>query len=560
MTEWDYYTDLLVVGSGGGLAGAVTAAKRGLDTLVVEKEDLIGGSTAMSGGVVWLPHNPLMVELGISDSVDQGLEYFESVVGPPTPASSLARRRAYIEEGSRMVEMLRGLGVRFVPCAGYSDYYAGVRGYHGGVAESRAIACEYFDAHRLGPWEHKLRASFTGGVVVYTHESSRAQLVLRTPEGRRVAARVLQRTLAGRLKRQARLCNGGALVGSLLEVLLSYGVPVWTAAKLVEIVAADGRVLGAVVEHEGRRVRVRARGGVLLNAGGFSHNRTMRERYSGQQPNSSRWTTSNPGDTGEVMQLAMGLGAAVDLMDEAWWIPTAIRSDGSPVFVNGERCKPGSIMVDSGGNRYFNEALPYMEAVQRMYQRDRTVPSLPSWFIMDSRYRRRYPLSFRRPGISPKKLKTRDFTVKAPTLEALAVACGIDARGLEATVERFNEYARRGVDDDFRRGEGAHERWYGDDANRPNPCLGPIDRPPFYAVALYPGDVGTSGGLICDDRSRVLDEAGDPIPGLYASGNTTASVMGRTYPGPGASIGASLIFAYIAAQDVADRCAAAAAP
>nr|MDA8045250.1 FAD-binding protein [Actinomycetota bacterium] len=260
-----------------------------------------------------------------------------------------------------------------------------------------------------------------------------------------------------------------------------------------------------------------------------------------------------PGDTGEVMALAMGLGAGVDLMDEAWWIPTAIRADGSPVFVNGERAKPGSIMVDSAGKRYFNEAMSYMEAVQRMYQRDREVPAVPSWYIMDRRCRHRYPLSFRRPGLSPQKLKTRDFTIKARTLPELAAACGIDAAGLQATVERFNRFAARGVDEDFHRGEGDHERWYGDDANRPNPCLGPIDKPPFYAIALYPGDVGTSGGLLCDERSRVLDRAGVPIPGLYASGNITASVMGRTYPGPGASIGASLIFAYIAAEDVADR-------
>src|ERR1039458_202480 len=195
MSEWDYLTDLLVVGSGGGLAGALTAAASGLDTLVVEKEDLIGGSTAMSGGVIWLPNNPLMVEDGVTDSLEQGLEYFESVVGPPTRASSLERRHAYIERGSEMVQLLRQLGLRFLRCEGYSDYYAGVRGYSGGVARGRAIACDYFDARLLGPWQQKLRASFTGGIVVFTHESSRAQLVIRTPEGARVVARIIRMTL-----------------------------------------------------------------------------------------------------------------------------------------------------------------------------------------------------------------------------------------------------------------------------------------------------------------------------------------------------------------------------
>jgi 3-oxosteroid 1-dehydrogenase len=211
------------------------------------------------------------------------------------------------------------------------------------------------------------------------------------------------------------------------------------------------------------------------------------------------------------------------------------------------------MIVDSGGSRYFNEAASYMEAGQRMYERNLTVPAIPSWMIFDSRYRRRYPLAFRRPGLSPAKWKTRDFTIKAPTLEGLAAECGLDAGALRTTVDRFNRFAADGIDIDFHRGEGDHERWYGDAANRPNPCMGPIEQPPFYAVALYPGDVGTSGGLVCDEHSRVLNRAGEPITGLYASGNSTASVMGRTYPGPGASIGASMVFAYIAAKDAIRR-------
>jgi 3-oxosteroid 1-dehydrogenase len=194
-----------------------------------------------------------------------------------------------------------------------------------------------------------------------------------------------------------------------------------------------------------------------------------------------------------------------------------------------------------------------MEAGKRMYERDLTIPAVPSWMIFDGRYRRRYPLAFRRPGFSPKKWKTRDFTVTASTLDALAHACGLDATTLRSTVEHFNRLAAGGDDTDFHRGEGDHERWYGDAANKPNPCLGPLERAPFYAVALYPGDVGTSGGLVCDEHSRVLDGAGQPIVGLYASGNSTASVMGRTYPGPGASIGASMVFAHVAAQHAALR-------
>jgi 3-oxosteroid 1-dehydrogenase len=553
MGNWDSVTDLLVVGSGGGLAAAISTARAGLEALVIEKEDLLGGSTAMSGGVIWLPNNPLMVADGVADSVERGLEYFESVVGPSTPASSVARRRTYMEEGSALIELLQEEGVRFVRDEGYSDYYSGVRGYRGGSARGRAIECGYIDAHELGPWEHRLRGAFTGGVVVFTGESAPAQQMLRTIDGARVALRIVGRTIGGRLRGQARLTNGAALVAFMVKSAVAHGVPVWTGTRLVELVSEQGEVVGAVVERAGKQVRVRARGGVLINAGGFSHNRGLREKYSGQQSNRGEWTHANPGDTGEAIELAMGLGAAVDLMDEAWWIPTALRPNGTRVFVHGERCKPGSIIVDGAGNRYFNEACSYMEAGQRMYERNRTIPAVPSWMIFDARYRRRYPLAFRRPGLSPKKWKTRDFTIRSPTLDTLAAACGLDAATLGSTVERFNGFAAIGDDTDFHRGEGDHERWYGDAANKPNPCLGPIDRAPFYAVALYPGDVGTSGGLICDERSRVLDGQGQPIVGLYASGNSTASVMGRTYPGAGASIGASMVFAHVAAQHAAQR-------
>jgi 3-oxosteroid 1-dehydrogenase len=553
MGNWDHLTDLLVVGSGGGLAAAISTVRAGRDAMVIEKEHLIGGSTAMSGGVIWLPNNPLMVADGVADSVEAGLEYFESVVGPSTPASSSARRTIYIENGSALIELLQEEGVRFIRDEGYSDYYSGVRGYRGGVARGRAIECDYFDAHELGAWEHRLRGAFTGGVVVFTGESARAQQMLRTRDGATVAFRVVRRTIGGRIRREARLTNGAALVASMLKVVLAHSIPVWTGTTLVDLVSEQGEVVGAVVDRAGKRLRVGVRGGVLINAGGFSHNRGLREKHSGQQPNRGEWSHANPGDTGEAIELAMGLGAAVDLMDEAWWIPTALRPNGTRVFVHGERCKPGSIIVDGAGERYFNEACSYMEAGQRMYERDRTTPAVPSWMIFDGRYRRRYPLAFRRPGFSPRRWKTRDFIVRAPTLEALAASCGLDPGGLRATVERFNRLAANGDDTDFHRGEGDHERWYGDAANKPNPCLGPIDRAPFYAVALYPGDVGTSGGLICDEHSRVLDGQGQPIAGLYASGNSTASVMGRTYPGPGASIGASMVFAHVAAQHAAGR-------
>jgi 3-oxosteroid 1-dehydrogenase len=560
MTDWDYLTDLLVVGSGGGLAAALAAATEGFDSLVIEKEDAVGGSTGMSGGVMWLPHNPLMADEGVVDSLELGLEYFDSVVGAPTPASSLERRTAFIEQGAAMVRLLQDEGVHFVRCEGYSDYYAGVPGYRGGLARGRAIECDIFDGRELGPLLPKLRAAFAGGMIILTGEASKAQVMFRSIDGLRFAAKVAWRSVGARLKGEVRLTNGAALVASLLKVLIARSIPLWTGTSLVDLLLEDGQVVGAVVNRGGKQIRVRTRGGVLLNAGGFAHNREMREKYSGGQPNSAEWSHSNPGDTGEVIELAIKVGADTDLMDEAWWIPTTILPDGTRTFVHGERSKPGCIIVDSNGSRYFNETVSYMEAGQRMYQRDKTVGAVPSWFIMDGRFMRRYPIGFKPPMYVPKGWLQSGFLVKADNLADLAASCDMDEGVLRSTVERFNGFAAVGTDDDFHRGEGDHERFWGDATNKPNPCLGPIDKPPFYAIRLYPGDVGTSGGLLCDQYSRVLDKGGDPIPGLYASGNSTASVMGRTYPGAGASIGASMVFAYIASKHATTRAADDASP
>ena len=542
------------------MAASVAAAAEGFDALVIEKEDAVGGSTGMSGGVMWLPNNPLLADEGVADSLELGLEYFDSVVGEPTPASSLARRTAYIEQGAAMVRLLQDEDVHFVHCEGYSDYYAGVPGYRGGLARGRAIECDIFNGGELGPLLPKLRAAFAGGMIILTGEASKAQVMFRSINGLRFAAKVAARSIGARIKGEVRLTNGAALVASLLKVVIARSIPLWTGTSLVDLVLEDGHVVGAVVDRGGKRIRIGTRGGVLLNAGGFAHNREMREKYSGEQPNSAEWSHSNPGDTGEVIELAIKIGADTDLMDEAWWIPTTILPDGTRTFVHGERSKPHCIIVDSEGNRYFNEAVSYMEAGQLMYQRDKIVGAVPSWFIMDSVFMRRYPIGFKPPMYVPKDWLSSGFLIKADSLEDLATACDMDQAVLRSTVDRFNGFAARGIDDDFHRGEGDHERFWGDATQKPNPCLGPIEKPPFYAFRLYPGDVGTSGGLLCDEYSRVLDKGGDPIPGLYAAGNSTASVMGRTYPGAGASIGASMVFAYIASKHATHRSAKAASP
>ncbi|OHV30887.1 MULTISPECIES: FAD-dependent oxidoreductase [Pseudofrankia] len=550
MADSEYTTDVVVVGSGGGLAGALTAAASGLETLVIEKQPMLGGSTAMSGGVLWLPNNPLMQDEGVPDSLEDALAYFDSVVGDVGPASSPERRLAYITEGANMVRFLRERGLRFERCEGYSDYYAQMAGIRGGNARGRSIEPAVTNGKELGPWLEKLMPGMTVamGIVVMTREAATLSMVKRRPRAMRTAARVGTRTAVGRLRRQARLANGAALIAQTLKAALAAGASVRTSTSLVDLIMEDGRVAGVVAHRDGQTVRIHARRAVLLSSGGFARNAQMRQKYS-KQPNDASWTIANPGDTGEAIEAAIHHGAAVDLMDEALWIPASMQPSGRPSMHNGERGKPGSIIVDKGGKRYFNEAVSYMEAGRQMYAHNTDGGSIPSWLIIDSRHRARYLFAFR--AKTPDEWLTSGYLKKADTIEQLAEACGIDPAGLTVTVKRFNTYAEQGNDPDFHRGDGAHERYQGDYGSKPNASLGPLAKPPFYAVEIYPSDVGTSGGLLCDEHARVLDANHDPIPGLYAAGNCTASVMGRTYPGAGASIGGSFVFSYIGMKHAA---------
>jgi 3-oxosteroid 1-dehydrogenase len=545
-------TDVVIVGSGGGLCGAVTAAAQGLETIVIEKLPLVGGSTGMSGGVLWLPNNPLMQAEGVEDSFEEAMEYFDSVVGDAGPASSPQRRAAYVTEGINMVRFLEGQGMRFRRCEGYSDYYSGMRDVRGGSLRGRSIEATAIDAHTLGDWGSRIIPGMGSAVpwTIYTGEVAPAQLMNRSLKSMAIALRVGMRTYLGKLRRQDLLTNGGALIGQTLRAALAERVAIWTETALVDLLVEEGRVAGVVAKRDGQDVTIRARRAVLLSAGGFARNAEMRARY-GRQPSSTSWTIANPGDTGEVIEAAFAHGATGDLMDDAWWIPSGVQADGRPSSFNGERCKPGSIIVDRDGQRFFNEAVSYMEAGQHLYEHNQEGRSIPSWLVIDSRNRRRYMWSFQRAGKTPEEWISSGYMKRAGTLRDLAAECGIDADGLEATVQRFNGFAATGDDLDFHRGEGGHERFQGDPTHKPNPSLGPIDKAPFYAVAIYPGDVGTSGGLLTDEFARVLDADHQPIEGLYAAGNTTASVMGRSYLGAGSSIGASFVFSYIAMKHAA---------
>ncbi|MET8052635.1 FAD-binding protein [Streptosporangium sp. NPDC005286] len=549
---WDYETDFLVVGSGGGLAGAVAAGAAGLDVLVVESSEFIGGSLGVSGGVLWLPDNPIMRRHGLHDSPEAALEHFASVVGDAGPASSDARRHAFITRGADMVRLLEREGVKFVLCEGNSDYYAGIPEIAGAVVNGRAIEADLFDTRRLGELSRRLRPAIAAPLVVRTGEAGALTLFRVSARSLLKAVRVGIRTAAALLQGRRMTSNGGALAARLLEVLQRREVPLWTGTSLEELVRQDDRIVGAVVRRDGAPLRIRARAGVLIASGGFARNAGMRTRYGADRPADGTWSLATPEDTGGPIRLAMDLGAATDLMDEAWWVPVFRKPDGGLGMVLPERFRPGSIIVDGRGERYFNEAESAMEAGRRMYQREaETGTGIPSWLILDNRHRSRYLLGMLPPGLTPKSWIVGGHLKRSSTLAGLAEQCGLSPAMLTATVERFNGFAATGVDEDFHRGRGVHEQSQGDPTHRPNPCLGPLTKAPFYAVQIFPGDVGTSGGLLCDEHSRVLDHDGTPIPGLYATGNATASIMGHAYPAGGASISATCVFAHIAGEHAA---------
>lgn len=560
MAEWDETTDFLVVGSGAGAVGALRADALGKSVLVVEKTDRWGGSTAMSGGVLWMPNNPVMQREGVADSLDSGLDYLDSLVGDVGPASSPQRRLTYLTQGNEMLYFLESEGVEFIRCPGMSDYYAGMRGYRNGSMAGRSLEPRMFDRKKLGAeWSKHVRPGFSPTLNIYTGEGASMQ-VLKTSVGKRTAARVALRTALGKVRGQKLVTNGEALASRILYALLRRKVPVWLNSPVVELITDGERVIGAVVDREGVRLRVRVRDGVLIAVGGFARNLEMREKYAGHVgPMSDQWTSSNPGETGEVLEMAMELGADTDMLDEAWWMPTWMNA-GKPAMAMTTGAKPHAITVDTNGQRFYNEAISYQEAGQRIYaHHQETGAAIPSWMIIDSDHRDSYVFGMCPPGTGHQKWVEAGDWKQADTLEDLARQCGIDAEGLSKTVERFNGFARTGHDEDFHRGEGGWSQFYGDPDQLPNPCLGTIARGPFYAIPIYPGDIGTSGGLMTDEHGRVLRADGSAIDGLFATGNSTASVFGRYYPGAGATVGASAVFAYTAANFIAQAGSAASA-
>ncbi len=561
MTAQEY--DVVVVGSGGaGMVAALTAAHRGLSTIVIEKAPHYGGSTARSGGGVWIPNNEVLKRDGVKDTPEAAHTYLHGIIGDRSVSGVEPERiDTYLERGPEMLSfVLKHTPLKMCWVPRYSDYYPEAPG---GRAGGRSIEPKPFNARKLGPDEAGLEPPYGKvplNVVVMQQDYVRLNQLKRHPRGVARSLKVGARTVWAKATGKNLVGMGRALIGPLRIGLQRAGVPVLLNTALTDLYVEDGVVRGVHVrdtgESESAEPRlIRARRGVILASGGFEHNEQMRVKYQ-RAPITTEWTVGAKANTGDGILAGEKLGAALDLMEDAWWGPT-VPLVGAPWFALSERNSPGSIIVNMSGKRFMNESMPYVEACHHMYggqygQGPGPGENIPAWLVFDQQYRDRYIFAGLQGGQRiPRKWLESGVIVVADTLEELATKAGLPVDDFVATVRRFNGFARSGVDEDYHRGESAYDRYYGDPTNKPNPNLGELVHPPYYAAKMVPGDLGTKGGIRTDVHGRALRDDGSVIDGLYAAGNVSAPVMGHTYPGPGGTIGPAMTFGYLAALHIA---------
>ena len=547
-------TDVVVVGSGGaGLTAAVVAATQGLRVVLLEKTEYFGGTTALSGGGIWVPCNRLARDAGLKDDPQQALQYAQAVVGPTVRGDLL---RAFIDAAPGMVDYLHThTCVRFAVQRGFADWHPQLAG---AAPDGRLLCPVEFDGRELGDYFAQLRPPLSefnapGGMMFAIADMPHIARVTRSFRSFTHIARLALRFAFDRLRhpRGTRLTMGNAMAGRLLRSALNAGVELWNDTPMLELINEDEAIKGVVARRNGQLVEIRARRGVVLATGGFSANEVMRRQYF---PFAEHHVSLVPeGNTGDGLQQAQSVGGRFDgdnLSNAGWVVVSVLRQANGKVrkfpHLYLDRGKPGCIAVNQQGQRFGNEAATNL--VEPMHR----TGSVPAHLLCDHRFIKKYGLGLVRPGgWGLKRLIDAGYILTAPTLEALAIRIGVNPANLLASVDRFNAQAIAGVDDDFHRGRDKGDLPLGDPAHQPNPCLGPLGDGPFYAVKIFPGDSTTTLGLRIDAKARVLDAADQPIPGLHAVGLDMNSLWRGRAPGNGANNTLSLTFGYLAGMHLA---------
>ncbi len=555
------HVDLIVLGTGAaGLSTALTAANEGLEVLLLEKTDRFGGTTCHSAGTCWIPGSRYVEEAGITDDLKRAETYLDALVGDRGPKQMWM---TYLETGPKMIDYLERMGIRWIPFPGFVDYYPELEGSGRGY---RALEPEPFDGKLLGRRDFShLRgpvpefALFGGSLMVRRKEVAR---LLHLFDGQNLAERAQAVLTALGLgvrwvwdlvrlwPRGTRMVMGNALIARLYYEFRRRGGTIWLNALTRELTRQDGRVTGAVVEYRGVPRTVRARKGVVLAAGGFPASPERRNQYL-RQP-AAQYTAAAPGSTGDTFALAESVGGAIGPADDngALWFPSSVgyRPDGSQaVFPHiWDRAKPGMIAVNAAGKRFTDEARSYNHFVRAMYESDEAgVPTVPAWLVADQAHMTKYGLGMVYPALPiPRHWFESGYLVKAPTLRELALKIEVDPQGLEETVRTYNADCARGRDTQFGKGESEYSPQYGDPHASPNVNLGPVAKPPYYAMAVYPTPLSTGRGILINPDGQVLTESGKVVPGLYAAGSDAQQVFGIQYPGGGCQVGAGMVFGY----------------
>ena len=561
--EFDQTVDVLIVGSGGGgMTAALTANAAGLDALVVEKAAHFGGSTALSGGGIWVPGAPSQKKAGYVPDPDGVFEYLRTITDGLV---SDARLRQYVDSAPEMMEFLeqRSGWFEFVWKPGYADYYPELPG---GSELGSTINVPAIDLRKLGDEEQNLLrplALAPKGIWFAPKDLRLFYQVRQNWRGKAVLLKLIWRMFRARVFGDRMAAIGQSLAARLRLAMKEHGIPLWLNSPMTELITdVDGAVVGAVVERDGRPQRIGARGGVILAAGGFDHDMEWRRLHLPVLEKD--WSFGNPASMGDGIQAGEKVGGSTDLLDEAWWFPAMCWPDGRLQFMLNERMMPSQFVVNGDGKRFINEAAPYMDFAHAMIEgQDSGITHIPCWLVTDIRSFHRYVVGGHLPIPKvpfapvptgwkvPKAWLDSGVVVEGNSFEELATKIGVPPAQLRQTADRFNDLARNGHDDDFNRGDSAYDNYYGD-PTLPNPNLHPLGKPPYYAFQIILGDLGTSGGLRTDEHARVLRTDDSVVKGLYAVGNTSAAVMGRSYAGAGATIGPAMTFGYVAAKHIED--------